>query len=54
MAIHMPEQAIVLVKGSQNTLFLEEGVKLLLKNSADVEKLCRQEPFWMEKKKAYI
>lgn len=37
---------IVLVKGSQNTLFLERAVELLLKDKSDVEKLCRRGDFW--------
>lgn len=37
---------IALVKGSQNTLFLERAVELLLKDKSDVEKLCRRGDFW--------
>lgn len=37
---------IVLVKGSQNTLFLERAVELLLKDKSDIEKLCRRGDFW--------
>lgn len=37
---------IVLVKGSQNTLFLERAVELLLKNKKDVELLCRRGQYW--------
>ena len=48
---NLPKGAIVLVKGSQNTIFLEETVKYLLKNKADVSKLCRQEPYWLNLKK---
>ena len=47
---HLPNNAIVLVKGSQNTIFLEETVKAILKNKKDIDKLCRQERFWLEKK----
>lgn len=40
---HHPEQPPLLVfKGSQNTIFLEEAVKGLLKNSEDANKLTRQ------------
>jgi UDP-N-acetylmuramoyl-tripeptide--D-alanyl-D-alanine ligase len=37
---------IVLVKGSQNTLFLERVVEMLLKNPKDKEKLCRRGKYW--------
>ncbi len=47
----LPEHAIVLIKGSQNTIFLEEAVKLLLNDKSDESKLCRQEDFWMKRKK---
>lgn len=36
----------VLVKGSQNTIFLEEAVKELLENPKDGTKLCRQSDYW--------
>jgi UDP-N-acetylmuramoyl-tripeptide--D-alanyl-D-alanine ligase len=36
----------VLVKGSQNTIFLEEAVKELLADSKDMKKLCRQSDYW--------
>jgi UDP-N-acetylmuramyl pentapeptide synthase len=47
---NLPEKALVLVKGSQNTIFLEEAVKQLLKNTEDEKKLCRQDNFWLKKK----
>ncbi|PIR79842.1 MAG: hypothetical protein COU25_03255 [Candidatus Levybacteria bacterium CG10_big_fil_rev_8_21_14_0_10_35_13] len=37
---------IVLIKGSQNTLFLERAVEMLLQNKKDAEKLCRRGEFW--------
>ncbi len=37
---------IVLVKGSQNTLFLERAVELLLENPKDKNKLCRRGEYW--------
>lgn len=46
----IPKRALVLVKGSQNTIFLEEAIKWILKNKEDSNKLCRQEQFWMQKK----
>lgn len=44
------EKDLILVKGSQNTLFLERAVELLLENKNDAEKLCRRGEFW---KKGY-
>lgn len=37
---------MILVKGSQNTLFLERAVELLLVNEKDKEKLCRRGEYW--------
>ena len=37
---------IVLIKGSQNTLFLERAVEMLLQNKKDADKLCRRGEFW--------
>jgi len=48
---HLPKDAIVLAKGSQNTIYLEEAVKYILKNKSDEKNLCRQEAYWLEKKK---
>jgi UDP-N-acetylmuramoyl-tripeptide--D-alanyl-D-alanine ligase len=42
--------AVVLLKGSQNGVFLEEAVKRLLKNPKDAEKLVRQSRDWMREK----
>lgn len=41
---------LILFKWSQNTIFLEEAIKQVLKNSKDTTKICRQEDFWIEKK----
>jgi UDP-N-acetylmuramyl pentapeptide synthase len=40
----------ILIKGSQNTIYLEELVKTLLKNSSDINKLCRQSKYWLNLK----
>lgn len=40
----------ILIKGSQNTIFLEELVKNLLQNSSDAHFLCRQSPYWLKLK----
>ncbi|PIQ72148.1 hypothetical protein COY13_01765 [Candidatus Roizmanbacteria bacterium CG_4_10_14_0_2_um_filter_36_35] len=50
----LPYRAIVLVKGSQNEIFLEEAVKKILKNKSDSKKLCRQNDFWVKKKRAFF
>lgn len=42
--------ALVLVKGSQNGVFSEEAVKLLLKNKVDTKELVRQSPAWLANK----
>jgi UDP-N-acetylmuramoyl-tripeptide--D-alanyl-D-alanine ligase len=41
---------VVLAKGSQNGVFAEEGVKLLLANPKDVDKLIRQSAKWQKTK----
>jgi UDP-N-acetylmuramoyl-tripeptide--D-alanyl-D-alanine ligase len=38
---------LILVKGSQNTIFLEETVKVLLRDKKDISQLCRQSEYWM-------
>ncbi|MFA7663158.1 MAG: Mur ligase family protein [Patescibacteria group bacterium] len=40
----------ILVKGSQNTIFLEELVKSILKNPDDTKKICRQSKYWLKVK----
>ncbi len=47
------DKFIILFKWSQNTIFLEESIKVLLKNPLDRNNLVRQDPFWIEKKKNY-
>lgn len=48
---NIQEGDVVLVKSSQNTLFLERVTEMLLKNSADKAKLCRRGQFWDKKRK---
>lgn len=43
--------SLILVKGSQNNVFAEEAVKLLLANPADTTKLVRQSQDWLVKKR---
>lgn len=51
---NLPENALVLVKGSQNTIFLEEAIKFLLLNREDEKRLCRQGGMWERKKKLEV
>lgn len=50
---HLLEGSLILAKGSQNRVFLEEAIKQLLPEIA-WDKLCRQEPYWLEIKKRYF
>lgn len=47
-------EVIVVCKGSQNTIFLEETVKKLLKHPSDVKKLTRQSNWWLKKKEEFF
>lgn len=38
----------ILIKGSQNTIYLEEVIKTLLENKSDSTKLCRQSKYWQK------
>ncbi len=46
-------EAVILVKGSQNEIYLEECVKILCDMTEDVE-LVRQSPEWIAKKDAFF
>jgi len=50
----LPENAIILFKGSQNEIFLEEAIKFILENQTDEKKLCRQSEYWKNKKSSYF
>ncbi len=43
--------AVILAKGSQNNVYAEEALKVLLANQTDQEKLVRQSPDWLKKKR---
>jgi UDP-N-acetylmuramoyl-tripeptide--D-alanyl-D-alanine ligase len=43
--------SIILFKGSQNGVFAEEAVKLLLVDKKDSNQLVRQDKFWLKRKK---
>jgi UDP-N-acetylmuramoyl-tripeptide--D-alanyl-D-alanine ligase len=48
------EGAVVLAKGSQNGVFAEEAIKMLLHSAADEEQLVRQSLYWRDiKRKAF-
>lgn len=44
------EGAVILAKGSQNGVFVEEALKPLLASQADIAKLVRQDKDWLKKK----
>lgn len=44
------QKYIILFKGSQNTIFIEEALKQVLLNGEDKNNLVRQEKIWLEKK----
>ena len=48
----IPNRSLILFKGSQGNLWLEESIKLLLKNKEDVSRLARQNAFWQKVKKS--
>ncbi len=51
---NLPSKALVLIKGSQNTIFLEETVKALLADPQDAQRLCRQADYWLARKQAWL
>ncbi len=51
---HNEEKYIIVFKGSQNTIFLEEAVKYVLQNPQDAEHLTRQGDRRTTKKKAFL
>lgn len=51
---NLPNNAIVLIKGSQNTIFLEEAIKFILKDRSDEKNLTRQEEYWKKIKSSYL
>ena len=48
------KQSIIYVKGSQNTIFLEEGIKEFLSDNESISRLCRQSDSWMRKKNDFF
>lgn len=45
------KDSLILIKGSQNRVFAEEAVKILLANKSDEAKLVRQSEYWLKRKK---
>lgn len=54
LATHLPERSLVVAKGSQNTIFLEEAILPILRNPMDRSKLCRQEAYWVKMKNTFF
>lgn len=50
VAKELKKNAVVLAKGSQNGVFSEEALKVLLADPKDAEKLVRQSSYWLKKK----
>ncbi|HET8690026.1 MAG TPA: UDP-N-acetylmuramoyl-tripeptide--D-alanyl-D-alanine ligase [Candidatus Saccharimonadales bacterium] len=50
----MKPGAVVLAKGSQNKIYAEEALKILLHNTEEEASLVRQSPAWLDKKQAYF
>jgi UDP-N-acetylmuramoyl-tripeptide--D-alanyl-D-alanine ligase len=58
LGLHLKEEltdnSIILFKGSQNEIFLEEAVKFLLLNPNDTKYLARQDEYWMRLKQEHF
>ncbi len=50
----LEQGAVILFKGSQGGIFLEEGVKVVLHATEEDSKLVRQSPQWIAKKQAFF
>jgi len=49
-----PHKFLIVFKGSQNTIFLEEAVKQVLANQNDIAKLPRMDQSWQRTKEKYF
>lgn len=47
---NLHENSVILAKGSQNNVYMEEALKELLVNKSDISKLVRQNDIWLNKK----
>lgn len=50
----LEQGAVVLAKGSEGGIFVEEALKILLHSTTDTKQLVRQEPAWMEAKTRFF
>lgn len=50
---NLSKNSVVLIKGSQNTIFLEIVVETLLADKNDIQKLCRRGKFWDRQRRPY-
>lgn len=50
----MKPGAVILAKGSQDQVYAEEALKVLLHNTEEEASLVRQSPAWLAKKQAYF
>lgn len=50
----LEEGGVVLFKGSQGNIYLEEAIKVILKSTSDEDKLVRQTPEWMKTKREFF
>lgn len=48
------EKYLILFKWSQNTIFVEEALKEVLNDYTNIDKLVRQDKFWLDKKNKYF
>lgn len=51
---YLEEGGAILFKGSQGGIYLEEAVKIVLASTDDDDKLVRQSPTWLAKKRAFF
>lgn len=54
VAQRMAKDAVILAKGSQNGVFAEEAVKILLKNAEQEKLLVRQSGYWLNRKQNFF
>lgn len=50
----LEKDAVVLAKGSQGDVYLEEAIKILLHETSEDEALVRQSPAWMKRKNDFF
>ncbi|RLC34472.1 hypothetical protein DRH14_02910 [Candidatus Shapirobacteria bacterium] len=50
---NLAHHSTILIKGSQNTIFLEEIVKQLLANKKNIKSICRQSNYWLQLKSKF-